>query len=82
MVDATYNNLVYAPDHSPRWYTPSQPPIRVKVPVELLLHVGFAMPVATVPARPSGTQKAALKKGAQVFSEHDYKQTLDALAQR
>ena len=81
VLDATYNNLVFAPDRSPRWYTPSHPPIKVRVPVELLLHVGFAMPIAKAPTRVTPVQRQAIQKGARVLSEHDHLQTLDALAQ-
>ena len=81
IVEASYNNLVFAPGHAQaRWYTPSNPPIKVKVPVEHLLHVGFAMAAAAAPERPNARQKDALNKGAIVLSEDDHLQAMDAFA--
>ena len=72
---------VFAPGYAQaRWYTPSNPPVEVKVPVEHLLHVGFAMAAAVAPERPNARQKDALKKGAIVLSEDDHLQAMDAFA--
>ena len=74
-------NLVYAPGRAgARVYTPSNPPIDVKVPVEHLLHASFKMEPITRTARPTGQLKFALENGGVVLSEHDHLQSMDALA--
>ena len=81
VVAATYCNLVYAPGRAgARVYTPSNPPIDVKVPVEHLLHASFKMEPITRTARPTGQLKFALENGGVVLSEHDHLQSMDALA--
>ena len=47
----------------------------------MLLHVGFAMPMAKAQTRVTPVHRQAIQKGARVLSEHDHLQTLDALAQ-
>ena len=69
-----------APLMPPARYTPSNPPIDVKVPVEHLLHASFKMEPITRTARPTGQLKFALENGGVVLSEHDHLQSMDALA--
>ena len=65
VVEAIYCNLVNKPGYSQaRWYTPSDPPIKVKVlkvPVELILHASFEMERATA-ERPTPMQRSAIAK--------------------
>ena len=80
VVPAIYCNLVNKPGYSQaRWYTPSNPPIKVRVPVELILHTSFEMARATA-ERPTPMQRSALAKGALVLAEDDHLQSMDALA--
>lgn len=83
VVEAIYCNLVNKPGYSQaRWYTPSDPPIKVKVlkvPVELILHASFEMERATA-ERPTPMQRSAIAKGALALAEDDLLQSMDALA--
>ena len=82
VVDATWWNLVFAPSHTPRWYTPSTLPT-VKIPVEQLLHASFSMEaaVAAPGSASSSKQGQAAVKGARVLSDPDHEQAMDSLAQ-
>ena len=81
VIDATWLNLVYAPGHTPRWYTPN--PHRVVVPVEQLLHASFEMESAELPPRgASGMQREAVKMRAVVLTEADHETIMDELKQR
>ncbi len=83
VVEADCANLVFKLEHTSRWYTPSSPPIRVRVPTRLLLHVGFNMAAAELPPHhASKHQKEAVAEGAVVLDEDDHEEAMQELAPR
>ena len=80
VIDAFYYNIVFAPSKKPLMYTPSSPPIRVRVPTHLLLIAGFSTPLA--PPGKSVQHRAAVAKGAVIIGDHLHDDILQELAVR
>lgn len=81
VLKACYNDLVYGPNKTPRWYTPN--PAEIVVPVELVLHASFEMAKAELPPKgASPQQRQAVRLGARVLSEADHEAAMEELRQR
>ena len=83
VVDATWLNLVYKPKEMRHWYTPHESTVPFPVPVEQILHAGFEMEAAALPARGASTiQRQAVAMGATVLADEDHQAIMSELALR
>ena len=74
---------MFGPNESPRWYTEN--PFSVRVPLKLVLHTGFDMPLATAQKFTGGKIQMAmdaLTKKARILPEEDHELTMEELRAR